>query len=260
MCKGIRFVSVRRKNMNQSEIIYRKAVSYMEEHRMIPEHAFVAAGVSGGADSVVMLHILRRFQEKKNYRLAAVHVNHGIRGEEAERDEEFVRSLCENWGVESAFYHYDVPNLASGSRLSTEEAGRIARREAFGRFRGERVPPEDAFFTALAHNINDLGETVIHNLARGTGLRGLCSMKPASDGIIRPVLCLSRDEILIYAGENGIRYQTDSTNLSDEYTRNRIRRHVMPYLTENVNPQAVQHIAETAGMAALAMIMYELEL
>ena len=236
--------------MTQSEMIYRKAVSWMEEHRMIPEHAFAAAGVSGGADSVVMLHILCRLREKEGFRLAAVHVNHGIRGDEAERDEEFVRFLCESWGVEPAFYRYDVPALASRDHLSTEEAGRMARREAFACFRAERVPPETVFRTALAHNINDLGETVIHNLARGTGLRGLCSMKPVSGEIIRPVLCLSRDEILIYADENGISYQTDSTNLSDEYTRNRIRRHVMPYLTEHVNPQAALHIAETAGMAA----------
>ncbi|MBQ9065305.1 MAG: tRNA lysidine(34) synthetase TilS [Blautia sp.] len=239
--------------MDRGEIIYRKAASFTVSNGLLPENAFVAAGVSGGSDSVVMLHILLRMAENMDMELHVIHVNHGIRGEEAVRDEDFVKSLCKKRGIPFALFEYDVPSMSAEQHMSLEEAGRMARRMAFREFREQNGIPEQRFRIALAHNRDDLCETVLHNLARGTGLRGLCSMKPSSGEIIRPVLALSKDEINRYAEENGLAYITDSTNLCDDYTRNRIRKHVMPYLTEHVNLRAAEHIAEVSGLASQAV-------
>ena len=217
----------------------------------------VAAAVSGGSDSVVMLHILIRYLSDKKMAPAVIHVNHGIRGDEARRDADFVRDLASGWKTDYALYEYDVPALAKRWGMSLEEAGRTARKDAFARFLSEKGNSPENYRIALAHNRNDLGETVIHNLARGTGLRGLCSMKPVSGQLIRPVLCLSKDEIYAYIEENGLSYITDSTNLTEDYTRNRIRRNVIPYLEDHVNRQALSHIAETSALCDEAVSYLE---
>ena len=237
----------------RNEDIYRKAESYIDENRMLPPGTFVAAGISGGSDSVVMLHMLMRYAESHDIYPAVVHVNHGIRGDEARRDAEFVRDICARHNWEYRLYEYDVPQMSRDRHISLEEAGREARRDAFERFRKEKNVDAGMFRVALAHNMNDLCETFLHNLARGTGIRGLCSMRAFSGNIIRPVLCLSKEEILAYASEEGLSWIHDSTNESDDYTRNRIRRYVIPEIVNGVNPKALEHIAETALMAEAAV-------
>ena len=236
-----------------SEDIYRKAENYIDEHRLLPPKTFVAAGISGGSDSVVMLHMLLRYAESHDIRPAVVHVNHGIRGEEAGRDAGFVRDICEKNNLEYRLYEYDVPQISECRHISLEEAGREARRDAFERFRTEKNADAARYRVALAHNMNDLCETFIHNLARGTGIRGLCSMRAFSGNIIRPVLCLTKEEILAYAAETGLSWIQDSTNESDDYTRNRIRKHVLPEIVNGINPRALVHIAETSLMAESAV-------
>lgn len=231
---------------------------YIRENHMLKAGDMVAAGVSGGADSIAMLHILKCIQHDMGFELEAVHIHHGIRGEEADRDESMVRKICEEWEIPFEVYHYPVPELAKEWKLGEEETGRIVRKQAFFRerermgFPEQKTEDQPQFLVALAHNRNDLAETMLHHLARGTGLRGLAGIRPCGDGIIRPVLCLERREIVNYLKEKGISYITDSTNLSDEYTRNRIRHHVLPAMEKEINPRAVEHMAETARMLAAA--------
>ena len=231
--------------------IYQRVKDYITENNMIRENDRIVAGVSGGADSIAMLSILRDMKEESGFELRAVHVHHGIRGKEADRDEALVKETCENWGIPFEGYHVDVPRLSLEWKLGEEETGRIVRKQAFARER-EAFSGTGRFLIALAHNRNDQAETMLHHLARGTGLRGLGGIRPVGDGIIRPVLCLERREIIQYLHEREIFYITDSSNLSDEYTRNRIRRHILPLLEEEINPKAVEHMAETARVLAEA--------
>ena len=234
--------------MGQSENIYHKVTAFIKEQNMLRPGIYIAAGVSGGSDSVVMLHILNRFARKYGCLLQVIHINHKIRGKEAERDAAFVRDMCSDLGLPFLLYEYDVPRMSRENHLSMEEAGREARTEAFRDAILKSGIEKERCRIALAHNKNDLAETVVHNLARGTGIRGLCSMKPKDGERIRPLLCLEKEEILLYAGEKGLSFVTDSTNLTDEYTRNRIRRFVIPALTD-INEKAVAHIAETSVLA-----------
>ena len=231
---------------------------YIRENHMLKAGDMVAAGVSGGADSIAMLHILKEIQRDMGFALEAVHIHHGIRGEEADRDEVMVRKICVEWEIPLEVYHYPVPDLSRKWKLGEEETGRIVRKQAFFRererlgFPGEETAEGPQFLAALAHNRNDLAETMIHHLARGTGIRGLAGIRPCGNGIIRPVLCLERREIVNYLKENGIPHITDSTNLSDEYTRNRIRHHVLPAMENEINSRTVEHMAETARVLAAA--------
>ena len=218
--------------------------AFLEQYHMIEQSDVVVAGVSGGADSVCLLLHLLELKEKLSFTLAAVHVQHGIRGEESLQDAAFVEELCRRYQVQLFRYDYDVPEYAKQHGYSEEEAGRNLRYESFHKALEELGAPEGKI--AVAHNRNDLAETMLHHLARGTGLRGLSGIHPCSDGIIRPVLCLERREIVYYLEENEISYITDSSNLSDGYTRNRIRHHVLPAMEKEINGKTVEHMAETA--------------
>ena len=221
----------------------RKVLAYIKQNRMIGKKDMVLAGVSGGSDSMAMLHILKELQEKLDFTLRVVHVHHGIRGKEADRDRSFVENICRKWQIPCTVYCYDVPGLSREWKLGEEETGRIVRKEAFQR---EAAVCGMKIKIALAHNQEDLAETMLHNLCRGTGLRGLCTMRPADGEIIRPILCLSREKITGYLKEKKIPHIQDSTNLSDEYTRNRIRHHVLPAMEKEINGKTVEHMAETA--------------
>ena len=225
---------------------------YIRENQMLEAGSMVVAGVSGGADSVAMLHILKSIQKEFGFSLEAVHIHHGIRGKEADRDEALVKKICEEWQIPFQSYHYPVPRLSREWKLGEEETGRIVRKQAFAKekkklgFSEKREGGMGRFRIALAHNRNDLAETMLHHLARGTGLRGLSGIHPCNGEIIRPVLCLERKEIVYYLEERGIPYITDSSNLSDEYTRNRIRHHILPAMELEINQKTVEHMAETA--------------
>ena len=241
-------------NEIKADHMYRKVENYIKRHEMIRKGDVVLAGVSGGGDSMAMLAMLKEYQEKLDFALGAVHVHHGIRGKEADRDEALVRQMCNLWEIPFLAYHYSVPEIAKEKKMGLEETGRMVRREAFqrasqdfaGKFpglTGENVRVR----IALAHNENDVAETLLHNLCRGTGLRGLASILPVRDPLIRPVLCLKKTEIQEFLEQEHIPYVTDSTNLTDDYTRNRIRHKVIPLL-EEINVASVQHMAEAAEL------------
>ena len=223
--------------------------AYIEKYSMIEAGSQAVAGVSGGADSVCLLFLLMEYQKKVPFSLRAVHVNHHVRGEEAVRDQEFTRRLCESLGVPLDLYDYDVPRMAETDHLSCEEAGREARRRAFYRTACRWERP-DQVRIALAHHENDQAETVLHNLVRGAGLAGLAGIRPVhrtgSGMYIRPLLCISREETENYLIQRGIPWVTDSTNEEEVYTRNKIRREILPALMQ-INSGAVKNIAAAAG-------------
>lgn len=230
--------------------MYQKVRNYIIKNQMTEPGDVILAGVSGGGDSMTMLSLLQKLQKELDFTLCAVHVHHGIRGSEADRDRLLVEETCSVWNIPCSVYTYDVPKLAAKWKMGHEEAGRLVRKEAFKkeslRFTGRQVK------IALAHNKEDLAETMLHNLSRGTGIRGLSAMRPVMNEIIRPVLCLEREEIAHYLKEQAIPHIFDSSNLSDDYTRNRIRHHILPLMKQEINEQAVSHMAETAGRLAMA--------
>ena len=211
-------------------------------NRMIERGMKVVVGVSGGADSVCLLAGLVSLREELGISLVAVHVEHGIRGEESLADAAYVAELCERWNVKLSVERIDVEAVARERGLTVEEAGRTVRYEVFARIARE----QSADRIAVAHNRNDQAETVLWNLARGSGVRGLGGIRPVRGRIIRPLLFTERSEIEAYLRAQGIRWRTDRTNLETAYTRNRIRLELLPWLTERLNVQAVDHIAQAA--------------
>ncbi|MDR2044785.1 MAG: tRNA lysidine(34) synthetase TilS [Clostridium sp.] len=222
----------------------------MRRHGMLRPGDRVVAGVSGGADSVCLLFVLLEWAKKYPLELAVAHVNHGLR-REAEQDALFVEGLCRAQGLPFYLEEADVKGAAKQRKLSEEEAGRLIRQEVF-----ERVAEKTgASKVAVAHNAGDQAETMLFHLFRGSGLGGLAGIRPvrtwrSGRQILRPLLCLERGEIEAYLRERGIAYRTDATNRTDAYTRNRIRRHILPYAEEAVARGCVSHMAQTADILA----------
>ena len=200
----------------------------IEKYNMLSSVKSVAVGVSGGADSVCLLHYLSSIRQEYGIILKAVHVNHNIRGEQAQRDCDFVKDLCKKLAVEFLVFSVDVPSLALKKGISVEECGRLVRYDCFQKAGCDAV--------AVAHTLSDSIETVLFNLARGTALRGVCGIPPKRDHIIRPLIRCTRSEIEQYCRDNGLDFVTDSTNLLDDYARNKIRHHAVPAL-KRVNPE-----------------------
>lgn len=215
-----------------------KVKQYIENYKMLEKGDQIIVGVSGGADSVCLFHVLLELRKEYELTLHVIHVNHGIRGEEALRDEEFVRELCRKEEVSFQAVHKDIPLLAKEGRMSVEEAGRKARYEVFNQY----FLAYKCNKIAIAHNKNDTAETILFHMFRGSGLSGLTGISPVRDRIIRPLLCLERREIESYLQERGISYLNDSTNFTLDYTRNKIRLKVLKE-AEDINSRAVSHIA-----------------
>lgn len=222
-----------------------KVLNYINENKMIKAGETVVVGVSGGADSICLLHMLLKHKETLGIKLLVVHVHHGIRGESADRDARFVEELCCRFNLPFFLYKYNIPEFAKKEGMSTEEAGRYARYEAFDKCIKENCV-DNTGKIAVAHNKDDLAETVLLNLFRGAGIKGLKGIVPLRDRIIRPVLCLDRGEIERYLQENNLEYITDESNLTEDYTRNKIRLNILPLIKSDINEKAVEHIENTA--------------
>lgn len=192
----------------------------------------IVVAVSGGADSVALLHALCSLKEELGLSVSACHINHNLRGEESDGDEQYVRNLCEKLGVPLNVYSVDVRGSAK-KHESTEETARKLRYECF-----EKEATEKNALIATAHTASDNAETVIMNILRGTGTKGLCGIPVKRGYIVRPLLGCTREDIEEYCKSNSLRFVTDSTNLSDDYTRNRIRHNVIPLLSE-FNPSLI---------------------
>lgn len=212
-----------------STVLEQKALCALRQYSLFSQGDRIAVGVSGGADSVALLRFLAALRPQFGWDLVVCHIHHGLRGAEADRDECFVRALAEQLGLPCAVSRIDAAALALREHISVEEAGRMARYAFFAQTAGEggRI--------ATAHTLDDSIETVLMNLVRGTGLRGLCGIPRIRGNIVRPLLDCTRAEVEDYLGALGQPYCTDSTNLTDDYTRNRIRHDILPRLCE-LNP------------------------
>ena len=215
------------------------------------------AGVSGGADSVCLLLVLSALKKEIPYKLLVVHINHKIR-KEAGWDAAFVKDLCERYQVPFFLVEEDVEALAKEKGISTEEAGRQVRYQAFDTVLRENAPEavqRGKAKIAVAHNLNDRAETMLFHLFRGSGLNGLGSIRPVKERqglstIIRPLLGLPRSEIEAFLSEKEMCWCIDSTNDEDTYTRNKIRHHILPYAQESVSCGAVTNMGRAAEILA----------
>lgn len=221
-----------------------KVRRFIEANRLLEKGDHVIVALSGGADSVSLLYVLISLKELYNLTIYAAHFNHLIRGEEADRDERFCRELCGRLGVELFTGRADIPAEAERSGESLELCARRLRYGFFDEL-SEQYPGAKI---ATAHHMGDNTETVLMNLVRGTGLAGMAGI-PAkrSPNIIRPLLNCSKDEIEAYCSENELPYVTDSTNLSDEYTRNKLRLNILPVLRE-LNPSLDEGVGRMAAV------------
>ena len=213
--------------MNKEDVL-----SVIKRYNMLENCDRIVVGLSGGADSVCLLSVLNSLKAEYGFSLVAAHINHGIRGAEAQRDEESCKRLCESLNVPLEILHADIPTLSKQQGIGEEECGRIVRYDFFRSLAGERGK------IATAHNLNDNAETLLLNLVRGAGSKGACGIPPVRDNIIRPLIETDRKSIENYCEENELQYVTDSTNLECEYSRNKIRIKVLPTLCE-INQNAV---------------------
>jgi len=218
----------------------KKGIEMIRQYRMIEEGDHVVAGVSGGPDSVYLLFLLTEYKKNVPFSISVVHVEHGIRGQESKEDAQFVKQLCRRMKIPFFLFETDVQTEARNKKISTEEAGRMIRYEAFD----EICQKYGANKIAIAHNEDDQAETILWNLSRGSGLAGLCGMQPVRGRLIRPLLTTSRAEIEKWLEENRVETRQDKTNLEEIYTRNKIRHQIIPKLKSGINAQAVRHIAE----------------
>lgn len=211
--------------------------NFISENELFGEAGEIILAVSGGADSIAMLLCMDAIRDRLKVRLKVVHIEHGIRGQESIEDAEYVDNLCKSLGLECIVVSVDAVKLARDERLSLEEAARKLRYEALF---------SQGSVVATAHNADDNAETVLFNLIRGTGIAGLCGIEPKSSRgngctLIRPLIKTSRADIEEYLKSRGQGFRTDSTNLSTDYSRNRIRLEIMPLL-KALNNGAVEHI------------------
>ncbi len=225
-----------------------KVFAYIRETGMLKDTGRVIAGVSGGADSVFLFYMLEEYCRQSGIQLEVVHVHHGIRGKEADRDAEYVSNLCAQYGVPCIIVKQNIPERAALRHETLEEAGRNARYEIFSA-EAERIPGSRV---AIAHHKNDIAETMLFNLARGTGLMGMSSLRAVRGKYIRPLLAVTREELEAYLTDRNISWCEDITNTEDDAARNRIRHHILPYMESEINAQSISHLSKTAEIAGEA--------
>jgi len=200
-----------------------KVKETIKKYNMLKDDEQTTVALSGGADSTALALALK----KLDYEVMAVHINHHLRGEESDRDMKFCEEFCEKNNIHLDVFHVDVLEYAQKTGLSTETAARELRYQIFEKCNGK---------VATAHNLNDCVETTLFNLSRGTGLKGVCGIPPVRDNFIRPLADVTREEIEIFLREQNQPFVTDSTNNSDDYTRNKIRHNLLPeFLKINEN-------------------------
>lgn len=243
--------------MAEQQGLFDKALRTVEKHQMIQQGDHIVAGVSGGADSVTLLDFLYRLKGELSLQITVCHLNHGLRGEESRRDEAFVRALAEQYGLPYRCRREDAAACAGKHRCSVEEAGRELRYRFF-RDCAEECAGGDGRCgkIATAHTLSDSMETLVLNLCRGTGIRGLRGIPAVRGEIIRPLIDCTRGEVEDYCRQRGLRYVTDSTNLSPDYTRNYVRLELLPRLTR-LNPALP---AALSGLMARMEDQWQLDL
>lgn len=213
-----------------------KVLRTIKDNRLIQDKDNVVVGVSGGPDSMALLYLLLHAQKHIDFNILVAHVNHGVRGEEADADELFVKRKAQELGLPFFSTRVDMEAYGDRHKISHEEAGRKLRygffRNILKSYQGGKI--------AVAHNMNDQAETLLMRIMRGTGIDGLSGMKFKSGDIIRPILNITRQEIEAYIEDNKIETVLDRTNLIPIYTRNKVRLELIPYIEDNFNPNIIE--------------------
>ncbi len=216
-----------------------KVKETIKKYNLINSGDRIVLGVSGGPDSIAMLDILRQLRDEIKFEIYVVHINHNIRGKDADEDEEYVKKYCENYNIKCFSKKIDVPTIAQNEKIGTEEAGRKVRYEYFD----EILQKTNSNKIGIAHNKNDKVETIIMHLLRGSGVSGLRGIEPIRENkFIKPLIECDRQEIEKYCKENNLQPRIDKTNFENEYTRNKIRNIVIPYIKEQFNPNIIETI------------------
>ena len=229
------------------DVFAQKVLKFIQENRMIDQGETIVVGFSGGADSTALMEVLCELKDILRISIRPLHVNHGIRPDAAD-DEQFVRDYCRKRNIPFKSVLEDVPKIAKRKGLTEEEAGRQIRYSAFEEYAKEL----GAAHIAVAHHQNDVAETLLMNLARGSGLRGAGAIRPVRGMIIRPLLDVSRREIEEYLERRGQLFCTDFTNLENDHTRNIIRNVILPEFEKNVNAGSAEHMFRAALSATEA--------
>ncbi len=225
-----------------------KVLKYIKKHNMTAAGGGILIALSGGADSVCLTLLLKELQEELDLKLMACHINHSLRGGESDGDEDFAREFCEKNNIPFIAVRVDVNSYANERRIGTEEAARLLRYETFDRISNEY----GLDYVALAHNKNDQAETILFRFLRGSSSKGLSGMKPLRDGkYIRPLLVISRQEIEDYLESKNQDYRTDSTNLTVDFTRNKLRLELIPLLEKDYNPDIINNLTEIGELMAI---------
>ncbi|MBU4439259.1 MAG: tRNA lysidine(34) synthetase TilS [Acetobacterium sp.] len=223
----------------------KKVIQYIEEQRILEAGDHVLIGVSGGADSLALLYFLDKYADAFKISIGVAHLHHGLRGEAADADEDFVRSFCTDRGIPFFSRQRNIQEISQTEKISVEEAGRKERYDFF-------ITMAEAHGynrIAMGHHINDQAETMLMRLIRGTGVKGVSGIKSSRDNLyIRPFLCLEKKEILDYCEIHNLAFRTDATNFQRDYTRNKIRLDIMPMILE-INPRAEAHFNEFTKIA-----------
>lgn len=221
-----------------------KVRATIKKYNMLSMGDSIVIGVSGGADSVCLTDVLNSLKDEYSLDITLVHINHNIRGEEAQRDEDFVICLGEKYGNNVRVFSYQVEEMAKNEGHTVEEMGRKLRYKAFYSVAGKKGK------IAVAHNLNDNCETMLMRFFRGTGIKGLGGISASRDRIIRPLINTDRSEIEAYCNQKGLEYCTDSTNNIEEYTRNKIRLNIIPMIKKEFNENIAVTMARTAELMA----------
>ena len=219
-----------------------KVLETINKYHLIEENDYIVLGVSGGPDSTCLFHVFLELQKQIKFKFVVCHINHQIR-EEAILDEQYVENMCKIYNISFFVKREQVIDIAKKQKIGTEEMGRKIRYEFFN----EILKQQNANKIATAHTKNDLSETVLMNLLRGTGLSGLKGIEPKRENkYIRPLIECEKQEIDEYCKENNLNPRIDKTNFDNTYTRNKIRNKLIPYLKEEFNPSIIEALARTA--------------
>ncbi|GKU26152.1 tRNA lysidine(34) synthetase TilS [Clostridium folliculivorans] len=223
-----------------------KVINFIREHHMIKNGDKVLVALSGGPDSVCLLHVLYMIRQELGISLGAAHINHLLRGDDSFEDESYVEKMCASLGIPCFTKRVDIESMAKEKSISSEMAGREAR---YGFF-NEIIKEEGFNKVAIAHNANDQAETILMRVMRGTGIDGLVGIKPVRDDIyIRPILCIAREEIEDYCVSNNLNPRIDRTNLESIYSRNKVRLEMIPFIKNNFNKDIVESLNRLASLA-----------
>ena len=219
-------------------MLMKKVKEFIEKEDLFSKQDKILVALSGGADSVALTRILITL----GYHCEAAHCNFELRGEESDRDEDFVHNFCRSLNIKCHSIHFETRRYAAQQSISIEMAARELRYNWFSKICEE----SDCQVVAVAHHKDDSVETMLLNLIRGTGINGLLGIRPKNGNVVRPLLCASRQEVVAYLHRMNQTYVTDSTNLEDEYTRNKIRLNLLP-LMEEINPSVKDGLVKTSS-------------